>query len=402
MNRAWNKIAYIYWKKETKVISLTQQEFEDKLEELYSEGRNMIKASTKTLDYYTYKTFSVEHTGNYFILKYVIKGKGPTIYSTNWFDDSKNERDFKGSDSVKIFEDKFKELNGVSLKVAYDTVEEEFKRNIPKQFSYVNPFKNIYLSASSIDASSQYPSGLFGDLPDSHTMIKLKGRVKPSEDYPFAFYSSGHIAEYNKYDTHDWLNSRFSNYLFRKGREQFPILKEDDYTILMKPSKYHMDSVWQYFYDNRKTDESFKVVMNASIGCFHKKKYRTHKFAHLAAIAIARGNQKILEMCDKIGQSNIIQICVDGIIYEGKQEFGITEKRIGEFKQEFTDCILRIDCLNRYIAMDNDKVIKYKTQGVNCYKDGTSIKLKGVTKLSDMDNWIKIDPLQKIKDKFRR
>lgn len=393
-----NSIKYIYWAKRSHLYKVSRDEFKSIVDELKEQGRTFINPSTRAIDYFNYDTYSVEKKGNYLILKYVITDGDPIMYSTNYFDDSKNDTNrVKGNKAFRIFQDKFEETNGTTMIKAYGTTQEEFKRNVPKQFYFRNESNEYFYSASSIDASSQYPSGLFGDLPDSHTMIKLKGRVKPSEDYPFAFYSSGHIAEYNKYDTHDWLSSPYRYFLFREGREQFPILKEDDYTILMKPSKYHMDSVWQYFYDNRKTEESFKLVMNASIGCFHKKKYRTHKFAHLAAIAIARGNQKILEMCDKIGQDNIIQICVDGIIYKGITQYGIQDKKIGLFHQEFTDCVIRITGMNNYVVMKDLEVIKYKHAAYNCYSNGKLIDEQGVKSFKDMDKWINTYPLKEFK-----
>ena len=78
--------------------------------------------------------------------------------------------------------------------------------------------------------------------------------MQPTEEYPFAFYASGHCAEYGVFDTHEWLGSPLFPYLFRLDqREDYafnPLSDEEELTILMKASDYTMDSVWNYFYAN--------------------------------------------------------------------------------------------------------------------------------------------------------
>lgn len=133
--------------------------------------------------------------------------------------------------------------------------------------------------------------------------------------------------------------------------------------------------------------------MNSTIGMMHTDKYTTYKYAHLVAIAIGRGNQKILNMADKIGYSNIIQICVDGIIYIG-DKLGVDYKGLGVFNQEFTNCQFKISKLNKYIAMKDGKCIKAKHG--NCNEN--IIPDEDITSLDDQYKWIFINPLEGVED----
>lgn len=350
------------------------------------------------------------------------------MITTNGLDNSKNIPDKdgnynKGSNAIKLVSDYFKKTTGSTFKKAFSTVEEDFKRCIPKQLSYFNKiYFDTEMRASSIDGCSQYPANMCGRLPDAHTAKKVKGTVAPTEEYPFAFYiKSGHIAEYNNFDTHDWLidNLKLLKILFRitpfvvKNKQRinnWPIrLIEDDEdeTILMKASKYELTNTYQHFYNIKETydhdseeyDEA-KMVMNASIGQFHKVDYAEYKYAHLVAVAIARANNKMLEKVKVIGLENIIQICVDGILYVG-DELGVNQKQLGVFKQEFTNCRMKISNYNKYIVLYNDGTIaKFKRGNCNKTVDGKDITEDEVKDLDSQYNWISVDPLKEIRENY--
>lgn len=413
MDKNRKQLLYIFWKKEAKYTKVHNDEFGLILEQFQKEGRLMLDEFSSLRKDYLSGAFSLARSGSkgdWFQIRYRNEN-GYQVIMTNWFDDSKNDGDRDGGGScITRFEDKFQELNSVGLKAAFGTVEESFKRNIPKQFYYINEdVLGKIIIASSVDASSQYPSGLYGDLPDAHSAITVDGMVEPSLDYPFAYYSNGHLAEFGGVDTRKWVGSPFEENLFRRLERHEDWCQWDSTThvktTLMKASKYHMDDVWQYFYDRRKEDPVNKLVMNATIGCFHMKYYDSRKYAHLAALTIARGNQKILDMVDRIGgKEKVIQICVDGILYRGKEQFGIQEKLIGQFHQEFAGCRFKITGTNNYVAINlNGEVEKYKHGSYNYYDDGkTMIEERGVTCFEDMDHWIRIDPLEDIKEMFRK
>ena len=329
------------------------------------------------------------------------------IYKNNMLDNSKNEeKKIKRPD--RLFDEKFKELNGLSLRQAFGFSDKMFKRNIPKQFYYIDQSRlNKVLVASSIDASSQYPSGCLGRLPDFHDTLFYKGRVEPNEEYPFAFYASGHCAEYGVFDTHTWTNSVYQQYLFRFDKSlPWPfrsLTDEQEETILVKASKYTMDSTWQYFYD-AKTNfpkgsieyELAKLIMNAVIGCWHRKDkdqkaimtyddHGSYQLAHIVAIAIARGNQKILNMVNQIDHRLIVHICVDGIIYMGSDEYGITESKLGIFSQEFTGAQIVFKGINCYCARKDGHCVKFKHAGFDLL-DGKEIDESRDFQFEDLNN----------------
>ena len=279
---------------------------------------------------------------------------------------------------------------------ALKMVKDKFKC-VPKQLywsknaRYVGP-------VNSVDFSSHYPASCCGTLPDSHTAITVKGTVKPTAEYPFAFYiKSGHIAIYKEMDSHNWLINRLPmNQLFRMKtvRKLFddrfqPLVKpKDDVTILMKASKYTLDSVWQYFYNTRKDDDDAKLILVAAIGQMHRKLYTRDKYAHIAAVCIARANQKMLELTAKLKLEDILQIQVDGVMYTGNQIIGIPveEKHLGAPVQEVYQRPCRWEKIGVYM-IDLGGKFKVKCQGYDGMTDGRNPE--DSTSFSDMDLWIK-------------
>ena len=409
----YHHLHYINWRYEAKRIVLTNDQIVEKLKDIKA-NRSKVNSKTKRIDY-DETTFNYDQKGDHFNI-YLYENGEYKIYTTNRMDDTKNKQHNDRVD--RIFEKKFIELNGLSLRKAFGFTEKDFKRCIPKQFIWFDR-KSLdkKLFVSSIDASSQYPSGCLGKLPDAHTAIGVPGIVKPTEEYPFAFYNTGHLAIYGELDTHDWLDSRFWQSLFRFGKEDYPILSPESLeghtgTVLMKASNYTMDSTWQHFYDLKcncaKDTEEYnqaKLVMNGTIGCWHRKDknkkdiityddHGSYQLAHIVAVAIARGNQKILDMIDKIGFINIVHICVDGIVYKGNEVYGIDRSEFGKFEQEFTGCDMYMRGLNLYCVLDHDKMIKFKHAGYDLL-DGKEIPDTAKLKLGDL---YKLDRKERIGD----
>ena len=391
-NMIFHKIQYINWKYEAKKIILTAEEMKIKLAETFG---SRIKANTKTKrSEYTESTYGLETHGDYVEL-YLFENNEYLIYSTNMVDNKKNENT-KVCKPDRLFDFKFRELNNnISIRKAFGFAHRDIKKCIPRQFYYINRrFCNNLYKASAIDASSQYPSGCLGRLPDYHTAIAVKGRAFPTDEYPFAFYASGHCAEKDVFDTHEWLSNPMFPYLFRLDQKEnyaFTPLKDDEeLTILMKASEYTMDSTWEYFYANKNSCskdspeyEEAKLIMNKTIGSWHRKDkdkkrlmtyddHGSYQLAHIVAIAIARGNQKILDMVEKIGPQFILHICVDGIIYLGDRKFGIDESKLGKFAQEFIGADFVMKDINVYCARQNNHCIKFKHGGFDLY-EGSAI-----------------------------
>lgn len=313
------------------------------------------------------------------------------------------EKLHESNKALKHIKDKFKELENRTFKTSFGTVEKELLRCFPKQL-YLSKNEHYQGIASGIDISSHYPSQLCGTLPDSHTAVRYKGTKSPTKEYPFAFYvKSGHLAIYKELDTHHWLFNRKLNKtdLFRltTTRKDFDdtfhdIPYNEDETILMKASKYTLNNVIQYFYDIKETYphdtreyELAKNTLNAAIGQMHRKLYTRDKYVHLAAICIARANQKMLNLVNKV-EEDIIQIQVDGIIYKGSKVYGVNDKYLGAIVQEFVGRPIRWNSIGNYMV-DMGGTYKIRYQGYNSMKDGR--KPEESTCFEDMDLWIRSD-----------
>lgn len=405
-NKMYNSIKYIYWSKEAHRETISQKEMIMLIEE-FSRARTAVSSKTKRSDF-TEDTYKLDKHGDYYEMYYYHDGKY-YIKSTNGSDNKKNGATAKKAD--RLFDLKFRELNGLSVRKAFGFVGKGLKRCIPKQFYYLNKgFIDVPFLGSSIDASSQYPAGCLGNLPDSHTAIKYKGRAEPTEEYPFAFYKSGHVAEYGKFDTHRWIGSPYMDCLFRFDNDEYafqPLKDDEEITILMKASSYKMDSTWQYFYDIKQSKagdeyEEAKLIMNKTIGCWHRKDkdkkrcmtYEDHgsyQFAHIVAVAIARGNQKILDMVQEINRMRIAHICVDGIIYAGEDKRGSNVKKMGCFAQEFTGATVVIKDMNVYAAEKNGEPVKFKHGSYDLiYDKPIEDRLYGINDLEHLSRTVRL------------
>lgn len=370
-----------------KYEKITQDQMKDKIQKLDKDKH--VNTKTQFNDWLKDGSWLYERKGDHGIL-YINENNQYKRYSTNVLDDNKNTQDITGIKAIQLLEDKFKEMNKVSLKVAFGTTEEKFKLNIPRQFYFVKEnYKNRIIDGiSSLDFSSHYPSCGCGILPDSHTAKEYDGFVEPTEEYPFAFYDSGHIAVYKELDTHKWL----------LDIDLAPYMLQDEVlnsiskkTILMKASKYTMDDVWKYFYNKRKENELFKLVLNASIGFFHTKRYTMRKYAHIAAVIIARANNKMYKLIKLVGYRNIMHVCVDGLIYKGKYSYGYGEG-LGSLKQEFLNKSIYIKGCNQYVISelnDYNNCLEIKHGGFDARVDNKPIDY--AEEIHDIDKYYKLD-----------
>lgn len=382
MNMMYTRLTSINWRQEAIKISLQNDEMIELIKNTKA-TRELAPTKTNRADFDELH-YGLQKHGDYYEL-YMFKDGKYYVYSNNSMDSNKNNKDTIGR-ADRIFEKKFVELNGITLRRAFGFVDKDVKRCIPKQFYYINErYINKYIKASSIDASSQYASGCLGALPDKHTAVYYNKHVDPTPEYPFAFYSSGHIAIYGELDTHDWLYHPLRDHLFRFGTGKYDLLqipKEEEETYLCKASQYTMDSTWQYFYNAKqscaKDSEEYnnaKLVMNKTIGQWHNKDkeekrimhYEDHgsyQLAHIVAVAIARGNQKILNKLNEIDPIiplfSCVHICVDGIIYLGDKVFGQEIPEFGKFSQEYINADFLMKGQNVYCVMKNGECVKFK------------------------------------------
>ena len=309
--------------------------------------------------------------------------------------------------------DKILKLSGykdLTYEKMFGTVDPSYIDYISRQFYYIHEvvrnarlIDDVYFNrhASYVDFCSHYPSNAMGILPDASRMKVVEDYVEPTPDYPFAFYpDSKNCAEWFRFDTHKWIGTKWEEYLFTEKVRPF-IRNKDTVTILMPAAEYTLDKGWEYCYEHRKEDPRFKLLMNSIIGKFHMNgsAYDRHPLAHLAAIIIARANNKMFNLLNAMEASGytVLHAVVDGVIYTGDWEFGLDEKALGNLHQEVVDSAFRIKGMNQYIYHDS-KTGEYvgKHGGYNVRDDGLDIEK--VTSFEDMDHWCRKDYLTDLLD----
>lgn len=400
MNELEHKLLYIYWKKDAEKVYLLIDEFQNKYDE-FKKHRKVSPSNCVRVDFMDENTYTYSEKGYWRRLYCKDNGKY-TIYISNIYNDKVNELckigeyESEGTKSKHIVNDLFWKEFGVTEKKAFGYSDGELiNRCVPKSLYYINNrYSNKNLNhVSKVDFSSNYPSNLIGDLPDWHHKIILKGTWKPTKEYPFAYYiNSGHVAEYNRFDTHKWLNNEIKECLF--NYEKLNIINDmDDVTILCAKSKYNFNNVVNTIYDARikgiKIDGvDPKLVINQTIGCMHRKDVEnaTYKLYHIAAIVLGRASQCVLDVYNKLRSYGVtvLQMVVDGIIYNAPGEIGEHKKYLGALKQEVTDAKFRMRGINAYMFFDqNDNFIQERHGAYNADIE--------TSRLKDIDKWRKVN-----------
>lgn len=391
-----SRINSVYWAKEAEVVNLTITQMNEKIEYFKSNGSER-RTNTNRDEWLEENSYKIDCKGYY--LHLFVRENGKLVhYVSHTIDDSKNKYRQENTDniigvgrkSVSIESKIFEEKNGVSPRKAFGYCDRELLNIcIPKQFYYINEnYKNRNLKhVSKVDFSSHYPSNRCGRLPQWLGHKEVQGTVAPTEEYPFAFYvKSGNCAEYGVFDTHNWESHRLFDRLFNMKKHKM-ITPESDVTILCKASKYTYDETIQELYDMKCRKEEIdgipaKLVLNSSTGYMHRAdvKETRCRLDHVAAISIARANQMMLDVFEKYGPA-VLHICVDGMIYMGKNSIGVTEKKLGALIQEFTDCDFRMRGMNQYVFFQDGKC-------VDCCHSGLATNIK-INNIGDIELWQK-------------
>lgn len=358
---------YVNFGKEAKKTKLTKDQLEAKLEELTDLQYQCISHSTirANIKPMTYSLCYNDHN----ITLTTYDGQQYRWYTTNYHDDAKNKD--TGYPFAQFRKD-FLARTGKTMTEAFGATDQSMKICCPMPLYYQNLFyaKNKWINhVKKEDFSSHYPSNAIGYLPDASTAKEIKGRVKPDEIYRFAFYiKSGHVAEYGRFDSHDYMRA-IKIYSAKVSREiDFPknydISDDEEITILMKAAKYNIDPEIQATYDRKnncpKDSEEYKqakLFMLKFIGQMEQcdpLRYQGYPYAHIAAVIKWRANIKTFRTLKFIGEDKIIQVCVDGFIHQGKIA-GCKEKALGNLITEFDDARFIQRGINQYILKQGDK-----------------------------------------------
>lgn len=404
MNAFLKGLKYINWRQEAIFETYTIDAFNELLEDLTANGTEVREGFTIRLNYKE-DYWSLTQKGYWKKLYFYRDGKYHVIFS-HALDDKKNQDQQKGlsvpNKGLKcntLINEKFKELNGVSRRKAFGYCDKEkINKCCPKQLYYIkgeDVLKELN-HVSKVDYSSHYPASQCGRMPTWTGCKEVEGCVKPTEEYPFAFYLKAQMcAEYGVFDMHDWYKKdKYREFVFNLYYDEQLINRDADIgetTILCKASEYTMDSTFDYFYSEKKNDKykelkegiTAKDVLNASIGYEHLKNMANsrNRLDHLACITIARANQKILDLACQPGiKGRVLMIVVDSIIYKSPYYMGDKEEKLGSLKQEHLDCDFIMRGTNQYMFFKdgqcvdmchsafNDNLLHEKLEDINLWQ----------------------------------
>ena len=378
----YHKKTYINHKKEAEKIRVNHKEFEEILKDIISKNYTQIKPTTLRKSVKNNSFSCCCRSKKLLSLMIYENDKSIKNYITNLKDSKNNNQE----SPMPIIKSEFLARTGKSLKEAFGNTEQYFKICVPQPLYYKSILYPDYIKIKNVsveDFSSHYPAAAVELLPNANTAKKVYKYVKPDEEYRFAFYpETGHIAVYNEFDTHNYaINQKIFGAQETKDRLfKTNYSKHETYTILMKAADEKLVELSKHYnikntFD-KDTDEyqKAKLVLNKFIGMFemnYESGYKTAPYAHLAAVIKWRANIKMFNLINKIGEENIIQVIVDGIIHKGKA-VGSTEKKLGNLITEAENAELIQRGISQYIVF-GEKVIK-KHQGLDLNLESDDIK----------------------------
>ena len=402
--RIFNRIVDIHIRSRD-AETLTQDDFYDKVKTLTNLGYKQIKHVLLKADIKKKQYILTKYKKKYFYLVYKDEKGDIYLYKTHSIDDAKNKQ--TDHSELTRFKKSFKEEHNISFKENFGSTPYEYKRYVPGLFHWDNveivnkqTTQLVRDKIGKVDFSSHFIACSLGELPDAKTAITVDKYVKPTEEYPFAFYPDTHnIAEYNNFDTHE-LREKWkpTDEEFKANRNIALWKPENNYdgidtkTILMKKAQYTLDDLLQPLYQNKKNSvkgtveyEEAKLLMLKMVGKFEMTDplwYISNPYAHLAAIIKGRAIKRMDEVIDRIGgKMNVIEVIVDGLIYKNykKEVIGDKEEYLGSLKQEMV-------CGKGTFRAHNQYVLKEGRNKIKCHA-GFDTNIES----DNIDDWIASD-----------
>ena len=253
----------------------------------------------------------------------------------------------------------------------YENEYKDVKKCVITQVDYAfkGAMNKITNNCYKSDVSSAYPYQLTKSLPTLHNCKRIKGRVEPTEEYPFAFYiKSHHVKIYNELYTKDFGDSSFyapyrNDTL--KWRPNDNVSADEDETILCKVAEYELSDIFEKMYSERKVKPELKTYMVACIGYFHKNTDPT--LSPIAAVVLARCAKDMLERCKILTEEGnlVLLVNTDSIIWKGKQSsLSKKEKKLGNFCIEYENIRVAIKSVKAY-QLDTTKGVITRHSGLD-------------------------------------
>lgn len=390
---SWKRLSHVQWKTEAPKEYVTQNKFQDELLHIRQRGR-LAKTFDDREEWMRGGTYAYEIRG-YWEHLYLGGPMGICHLISHRFDDAQNKEAISlgyipdiGRKSNTIEQRLFKELNGITERDAFGYSDPQLNKCVPKQLYYINKrwLNKKITCAGKADFSSHYPANICGPLPNWSKHKVVEGTVDPTPSYPFVFYTrSGHLAEYKRFDTHDWRLEDLSGDLF--GSNYRNVHPDKDISILCPAANYTLDSTIKYLYNKKELHEEIdglpaKTILTSSIGYKHLRGAHNtrNRLYHLAAVCIARANQKMIDLYNE-NRRSILQIVVDGVIYMGSHQLGEPTKSLGCLHQEIIDQSFIMRGVNQYMFID-----RLTGKCTCCVHSGCDMDIQ-TTKLEDIKLW---------------
>lgn len=374
-------------------VTVSLEEYENLIEKFKAKGTRVTESKTKLIHWYEPGSWQVDEKGGYLYL-YTRGFDGKFRKYLAYKDINKEKRiavvgDFIGRHAFDEVSKDFKSRSGVSLRVAFGYVSKDDFEGMCPTASIV---QNSYYRCKTIrhafkaDISSAYPYELTKVLPDAHKSLMLAGRVKPTKEFPFAFYlKSYNISVFGEFDTHDWNPENFA-FFQKRMIHDYP--EDKEVTVLMKASKYSLKETFTKMYNGRDKHEENKIVMNVFIGFLHSRKFFPCTglyMGHVAAVTIARLCDRIYRAVNTLVEegNTPLMTLTDNITWFGKpSSIAENAKYFGSFSYEEYDCSIRYYRTGQYgIYSQNKGVSVIKSQG---YKR-ENLDFSGIKTLEDLD-----------------
>ena len=371
INRIKRNVLCVNWRRDTELIKISHQEFNAKIAFVREHGTEVCEYSRKeawSTDY----SYAIEESEWEKTL--YVREDGKLVRYTTSLDERKNDRRKKGVKgghfAFSQINERLMETTGASLYKAFGYVPKDFKRFVPAPLLYQEERHKccVLHGVKKADVSSAFPYQATLKLPDSHRRkCKIvKGRVGPSEEFPFAFYlKSNHLAIYGEFDTHDYKK----HHIVPDVVKYIDVPDDEEETMLMPASKYSLKDIMQELYDKRKEDADCKSVMVSFFGYLQSTKYwNEENMAHITAVVITRSNERMHRYVDNLiaHHNQVYLVMTDSIAWKGNcMDHVDREKGLGKFYLEYEDVDLAYTKFGQYCIQKGERVEILKHQGVD-------------------------------------
>lgn len=396
--KEWHNYRYINWRKECEFKTISQKEWNEKIDSLLAEKAKEIELGNRqnTVRAAWNKTpwsFSVSETEKV-VKMYVAHRKQPGVIDYKGYmafkKEDKNDylekkgKDNPGEQAMKIIKELFEKENGLSLRKAFGYITNKdtyqtLRHNAvaAPPLIYVEPrwVGKIYKNGYKADISSAYPDCLRGRLPDWHTVEIIPGRQEPTDEFPFVFWSDGHHAELGRYDTRDFIKNKWFLATNDNEKNKLDNFKQNGMIIsyCCKSSKYTLTNAMLELYSRKENDKAnkdhWKKMLVAFIGkMFENYDNPSYPLPHLAAVCHGRQIKKMLDIAATLeAEGNLlVSFATDSIIWCGKKSkttIPAEFKTLGSFVSEFEDADFAFGGVGLYALKKDGKIGLIKHQG---------------------------------------